>query len=869
MSSVRVDRARARLRADPGDTDAWAVLATEATTWPMPEARLLFSEVVAAFPTAHVVWTSWVEAELRAVPRDDEVIRATFAQCLLACPFVELWTLYVRFVQATHDVATPDGCAAIRGALEFAVGRLGEEYGAGPLWVDYITFLKTAQPAVLHPDSLNAESARMGDVRKAYQRALVCPHNGLEQLWREYDGWENSLSRQLARPLLQDMQPKTAAARTAAQERRKFADAVKRVQQLVPPRMPAHDTPATAAALGEAASAAWRALVAHECDAARAVASVARGATAWDQALCVFGGWPEWWLAAARWHALGGRHVTSVAVLTKAIAAVPSCLALWLALADAHEASGDVAGAKARYEDALERLAPGHAASEAAAAAKTGTLLLGSAAGAGGGDPSDVGTHAGDGGVPGGGEGGGEGDVMSEDVALVWIAYMRFARRGEGPVSARRVFARARRVGGGSGWRVYCAAAAQEHAASGDLKVARNILELGLKRYLMHADYVLAYSGAWLGQNSRRLQAECSFFSRSCGSLAQHHSASSCVVTDFLTRTADVTNARVLFERVLSACTASVTGTAAHGGAAEGASHPSPPAPADVARLWDAYVAFEYAHGSLTAAAGADARREEALLTLSKSSLAHASGGDGQVGPPAPKVIALEVVQRYAYGDLMPATSAMVEHFASGDVTATPAAAVAAFTAASASAPLSTAHGLRSGPIPGVGAPTAPPPGAPPPRGPSGPAPQQAPVAMAPVPQQQGMAHPMPVPPAVPQDPLAAMGLHELAAFLASLPSASSLAYLPIPSADAVLNILLRTDPTQWLAAQQLATMTPQQQAAFIQQQVAAQQAAAAQGPMGGGGGAKRKALDDGHDMGAGRGDSGDMFRARMRSRGV
>ena len=826
VSSVRVDRARARLRSDPGDSDAWAVLATEATTWPMPEARLLFAEVTTAFPTAHTVWTAWMEAELRAVPRDDEVIRATFAQCLLVCPFVELWTLYVRFVQATHDATTPDGCAAIRGALEFAVGRLGEEYGAGPLWVDYITFLKTAQPAVLHPDSLNAESARMGDVRKAYQRALVCPHNGLEQLWREYDAWENSLSRQLARPLLQDMQPKTAAARTAAQERRKFADAVKKVQQPVPPRVPSHDTPATSSAFGEAASAAWRALVTHECDAARAVASVTRGATAWDQALCVFAAWPEWWLAAARWHALGGRHVTSVAVLAKAIAVVPDCLALWLALADAHEASGDVAGAKARYEEALERLAPGHAASEAAAAAKTGTLLLGSAAA--GSDPSDVGAQTADGATAGGDGGGGEGDAMSEDVALVWIAYMRFARRTEGPLSARRVFARARRVAMGSGWRVYCAAAAQEHAASGDLKVARNILELGLKRYLMHADYVLAYS-------------------------------------DFLTRTADVTNARVLFERVLSACTASVTGTGAavHG---DGASHPTPPAPADVARLWDAYVAFEYAHGSLTAAAGADARREEALLTLSKSSMVHAAGGDAQVGPPAPKVIALEVVQRYAYGDLMPATASLVEHFASSDIAATPAAAVAAFTAASAAAPLSTAHGLRSGPVPGVGAPAAPP-GPPPQRGPTAAAPQQQPpVAMAPVPQQQGMGQPAAA--AVPQDPLSAMGLHELAAFLASLPPASSLAYLPIPSADAVLNILLRTDPTQWLAAQQLATMTPQQQAAFIQQQAAAQAAAAAQGAMGGGGGAKRKAHDEPHDAGAGRGDSGDMFRNRMRARG-
>ena len=819
VSSAKVERARARLRADPGDAEAAAVLAAEAAGLPLEQARGVYAELVAVHPTAAGVWTAWMDAELKSQPRDDDTLRGAFAQCLLVCPFVELWTLYVRFVRATHDVATPEGCAAVRGAHEFALDRLGEDYGSGPLWQEYIAFLKAAQPTILHPGAVNADSARMGDVRKAYQRALVSPHNALEPLWKEYDTWENGLNRQLARPLLQDMQPKTAAARSAAQERRRFVDAVRQVAQAIPPKGPGVAEAATA--IGEAASGVWRALVAHECDTARVLTSPARGALAWDQALCVFATWPDWWLAAARWHALGGRHSQAAALLTRAQGLMPGCLALGLALADAIEASGDIPGARAWYEEALERLVPGHAASEAKAEA-------GGAQGAG---------------EQGDGDGGDS--LMKDDTALLWISYMRFARRAEGPLAARRVFARARRCGGGAGWRVYCAAASQEHAASGDLKVARNILELGLKRYLTHTDYVLYYA-------------------------------------DFLNRSADATNARVLFERVLSACSAAVAGTdITQQGDAGAQQERNVPAPSDIARLWDAYVAFEYSHGTLHAAIDADARREAALSALAKSHLvvggnAPAAGG-AAVGPPAPKVIALEVVQRFSWGDLLPCEPALVEHFASADVAATTQAALAAWAAASAAAPLSSAHGLRGtgavsggaaqaaasrghGAVPSTAGHQAPPP-PPPPMG--------LPPGMAPLPSAVPLAQQPPAQAQLPQDPLSVLGLNELAAFITSLPPFASIAYLPIPSVDAVISVMLRHDPTQWLAAQQLASMTPQQQAAFIQQQMAAQAAAAAgMAPHGGGHqpGAKRKAGDDAFGQQQ-VGDSNDMFRARMRAR--
>lgn len=41
------------------------------------------------------------------------------------------------------------------------------------------------------------ETQRMTAVRKAYQKAIVTPTHHIEQLWRDYENFENSVSRQL------------------------------------------------------------------------------------------------------------------------------------------------------------------------------------------------------------------------------------------------------------------------------------------------------------------------------------------------------------------------------------------------------------------------------------------------------------------------------------------------------------------------------------------------------------------------------------------------------------------------------------------------------------------------------------------------
>lgn len=52
--------------------------------------------------------------------------------------------------------------------------------------------------------SAQDETQRMTAVRKAYQKAIVTPNHHVEQLWKDYENFENSVSRVLVtfNPLL-------------------------------------------------------------------------------------------------------------------------------------------------------------------------------------------------------------------------------------------------------------------------------------------------------------------------------------------------------------------------------------------------------------------------------------------------------------------------------------------------------------------------------------------------------------------------------------------------------------------------------------------------------------------------------------------
>jgi len=133
---------------------------------------------------------------------------------------------------------------------------------------------------------------------------------------------------------------------------------------------------------------------------------------------------------------------------------------------------------------------------------------------------------------------------------LVYIQFMRFARRAEGIESARKIFIQARKSPSCS-YHIYIASALMEYHLNNDSKIARNIFELGLKKH-MEPSYVLEY-------------------------------------INFLTLLNETNNIKVLYERVLS-------------------SMPSEKA----TEIWNRFLAFEISRGDLPSISKVEKRRAAA-----------------------------------------------------------------------------------------------------------------------------------------------------------------------------------------------------------------------------------------------------------------
>ena len=78
----------------------------------------------------------------------------------------------------------------IKKAYAFALRFVGQDREAGDIWKDYIEYIKA------DPTSNEREGQEKMDLlRSVYRRAVQIPLDNLEQLWREWDSFENGLNK--------------------------------------------------------------------------------------------------------------------------------------------------------------------------------------------------------------------------------------------------------------------------------------------------------------------------------------------------------------------------------------------------------------------------------------------------------------------------------------------------------------------------------------------------------------------------------------------------------------------------------------------------------------------------------------------------
>ncbi|KAL5563013.1 hypothetical protein UlMin_032760 [Ulmus minor] len=468
---------------DKYNVQAAEIKANEALRLPVSEAVPIYEQLLTVFPTAGKYWKQYVEAHM-AVSNDDAT-KQIFSRCLLNCLQIPLWRCYIRFIRKANDKKGAEGQEETRKAFDFMLNYVGADIASGPVWMEYIAFLKSL-PAI----NAQEESLRMIAVRKAYQKAVVTPVHHIEQLWKDYENFENSVSRQLAKGLISEYQPKFNSARAVYRERKKLVDEIDWNMLAVPP---------TGSSKEEMQWIAWQKLLAFEKGNPQRVDNLTsnkRIIFTYEQCLMYLYHYPDIWYEYATWHAKSGSIDAAIKVFQRALKALPDSEMLRYAFAELEESRGAIQSAKKIYE----------------------TLL---------------------------------GDGVNA-TALAHIQFIRFLRRTEGVEAARKYFNDARKSPNCT-YHVYVAYATMVFCQDKDPKMAHNVFEFGLKRFMHEPVYILEYA-------------------------------------DFLTRLNDDTNIRALFERALSSLP-----------------------PEESVEVWKRFIHFEQTYGDLASMLKVEQRRKEAL----------------------------------------------------------------------------------------------------------------------------------------------------------------------------------------------------------------------------------------------------------------
>ncbi|KAB1200091.1 Cleavage stimulation factor subunit 3 [Morella rubra] len=239
---------------------------------------------------------------------------------------------YIRFIRKVNEKKGLEGQEETRKAFDFMLSYIGADTASGPVWMEYITFLKS-----LPAQNTQEESQRMIAVRKVYQKAIITPTHHIEQLWREYENFENSVSRQLAKGLLSEYQPKYNSARAVYRERKKYVDEIDWNMLAVPP------------------SGSYKAIFCFLGNPQRidSASSNKRIMFTYEQCLMYLYHYPDIWYDYATWHAKSGSVDAAVKVFQRALKALPDSEMLRYAYAELEESRGAIQSTKKIYESLL------------------------------------------------------------------------------------------------------------------------------------------------------------------------------------------------------------------------------------------------------------------------------------------------------------------------------------------------------------------------------------------------------------------------------------------------------------------------------------------------------------------------------------
>ena len=107
-----------------------------------------------------------------------------------------LWTNYLNYIRRRHSLntdSTGNARQVVSESFEFVLNHVGLDKDSGPLWQDYIQFIRSGPGKVGKNEWQDQQ--KMDQLRKAFQRAICIPHSAITVIWKDYDHFEMGLNK--------------------------------------------------------------------------------------------------------------------------------------------------------------------------------------------------------------------------------------------------------------------------------------------------------------------------------------------------------------------------------------------------------------------------------------------------------------------------------------------------------------------------------------------------------------------------------------------------------------------------------------------------------------------------------------------------
>lgn len=235
----KLDKLEKKLAENKWDVVSWASLLVECQPYDPIYVRDVYERAVGIFPSsvyflliiqAHV-WIQYATYEYKN--RNYKHLEAIFARCLKSILNLDLWKFYLSYVRQMNvdpsKAPTAEQKNIITKAYEFALSFIGLDVNSTSIWLDYLDFVRSFKT-----DSLYEEQQKMDLTRKIFQRAVCIPLFNVENLWKEYDSFENGLNKLTAKKILSDFSASYMKARSCTKELKAVYDSIERNNFPVP-----------------------------------------------------------------------------------------------------------------------------------------------------------------------------------------------------------------------------------------------------------------------------------------------------------------------------------------------------------------------------------------------------------------------------------------------------------------------------------------------------------------------------------------------------------------------------------------------------------------------------------------------------------